>query len=38
LPTGGFNRCWFSPIHFWKLKARSRPVVIAVSVLFCVAA
>src|SRR5882724_3873444 len=26
LPTGGFNRCWFSPIHFWKLKACSRPV------------
>src|SRR5262245_45612016 len=30
LLTGGFNRCWFSPIHFWKLNAWSRPFAIAV--------
>jgi hypothetical protein len=28
LPTGGFSRCSFSLIHFWKSKALSRPVFI----------
>jgi hypothetical protein len=33
LPTGGFTRCWLSAIHFWKLKAFSRPVGMAISIL-----
>src|ERR1700754_5214411 len=31
LPTGGLSRCSFSAIHFWKLKAFSRPVCMTIS-------